>query len=214
MIKAVIFDMDGTLLDSLEDIADSANAALAGLGYPVHPVEDYKHFVGDGMSALMGRVLPESAMSGLSQAVAAMMREYAGRWKVKSRPYPGVPELLDELVRLGVPLAVLSNKPDEFTKTIVGDIFARWPFAAAVGEGPGVIKKPDPSGARFIVREMGLEPAQFLLVGDTPMDVQTALAAGMNPVGVAWGFRPEADLKAAGAKVIIKRPEDLIELTR
>lgn len=212
MPQAVIFDLDGTLLDSLEDLADSANAALAASGYPVHPVAAYRDFVGDGMAMLVRRALPPEGHKDLEAVLANMRREYAVRWKMKSLPYPGVPEALDALTARGVPLAVVSNKPDAFTKQIVTGIFGRWPFAAAVGEGPGVPCKPDPAGALAVARQLGLAPAAFLFVGDSPMDVQTALAAGMAPVGVTWGFREKCTLAAAGATVFIDRAEELLDL--
>ncbi|GAB6036498.1 HAD family hydrolase [Fundidesulfovibrio butyratiphilus] len=208
--KAVVFDLDGTLLNSLDDLADSCNAALVGLGYPPHPVPDYAAFLGDGMETLVSRALPESAQHDIPRAVTAMRREYAGRWGVKSAPYPGIPELLDTLADKGLALGVLSNKPDDFAKLITDHIFARWPFTACVGVTPQTPCKPDPAGAVRAARLLGQNPADCLLVGDSPMDVHAALGAGMTPVAVTWGFRPESVLRASGATRLAYAPRDVL----
>ncbi len=213
--KAVIFDMDGTLLDSLDDLADAGNAMLAELGYPVHPVASYKNFVGDGMEVLVRRALPDASKSDLPRALESMRREYGARWKDKSSLYPGVAEMLDALVARNIPMVVFSNKPQDFALTIMKAIFGRWPFAMSLGAGGAsgdIPKKPDPAGALLIARELGIAPADFLLVGDSPMDVQCALRAGMTPVAVTWGFREEADLRAAGADVVISQARELLTL--
>ncbi|WP_243439102.1 HAD family hydrolase [Fundidesulfovibrio soli] len=208
-VRAVVFDLDGTLIDSLEDLADASNTALQGMGLPAHPVESYKFFVGDGMRTLMQRALPQEAQHRLDEAVEAMRREYDRNWKDKSRPYPGIPELLDALTAKGLPLAVLSNKPDDFTRLVVRDLLGRWNWAAVMGEGE-FPKKPDPAGALALAARLGLDTADLVLVGDTPMDVLCAKNAGMACVGVTWGFRPRADLEAAGQRVFIDRPEELL----
>ncbi|MFP5240030.1 MAG: HAD family hydrolase [Acidobacteriota bacterium] len=208
-VRAVVFDLDGTLIDSLEDLADASNAALEGMGLPTHPVESYKYFVGDGMRTLMQRALPEKGQSRLDEAVEAMRLEYDRNWKEKSRPYPGIPQLLDALAAKGLPLAVLSNKPDDFTRLVVRDLLGRWNWAAVMGEGE-YPKKPDPAGALALAARLGLKPADMVLVGDTPMDVLCAKNSGMACVGVTWGFRPKADLEAVGQRVFIDRPEELL----
>uniref|UniRef100_A0A7C3WCH2 HAD family hydrolase n=1 Tax=Fundidesulfovibrio putealis TaxID=270496 RepID=A0A7C3WCH2_9BACT len=209
--KAVIFDLDGTLFDTLEDLADASNAALATLGHPPHPLASYRHFVGNGMRKLMVRALPEGAAADLDRAVAAMNEIYATNWKAKSRPYQGIPELLDALAGEGVALAVLSNKPDAFTRLIIEDVFRAWPWAAVIGDGQ-YPRKPDPAGALAIARTVGLDPSAMVLVGDTPMDVKCARDAGMRPVAVTWGFRPRAELEAAGADRFIDTPLELLGL--
>jgi len=208
-IRAVVFDLDGTLIDSLEDLADASNAALAGMGHPEHPVESYKRFVGDGMRTLMQRALPPSAQHQLDHAVEALRSEYDLNWKNKSRPYPGIPELLDALAARALPVAVLSNKPDDFTRLVVRDLLGRWKWAEVLGEGT-FPKKPDPAGALALASRLGLAPGEMVLVGDTPMDVLCARGAGMASVGVTWGFRPRADLEAVGQRVFIDRPEELL----
>jgi len=210
--KAVIFDLDGTLLDTLDDLADAGNAMLAGLGYATHPVESYKQFVGDGMAVLVRRALPPGAEGDVPRALERMRAEFATRWNVKSRPYPGIPGLLDAVAAKGLPMAVLSNKPEDFCQLTVRAYFGAWPWAAIMGETATIPKKPDPAGALAFARQLGIAPREFLFIGDSPMDVACALGAGMNPVAVTWGFRAEADLRAAGATVLVRSPEDVLGL--
>jgi phosphoglycolate phosphatase len=212
--RAVLFDLDGTLLDTLDDLADATNQALRELGLPEHPVEAYKYFIGDGVENLVRRAVPadrcEPAL--VLQCAARMRQEYAQRWDQKTRPYPGVPELLDTLAARGLPMAVLSNKPDEFTKLCVAKLLPRWSFAAVVGQRAAVPKKPDPAGARKIAEQLGLAPAEILYLGDTNTDMRTAVSAGMYPVGALWGFRTAEELLAHGAQALLEKPSDLLRL--
>lgn len=209
--KAVIFDLDGTLLDTLDDLADAGNAMLAGLGYATHPVESYKQFVGDGMPVLVRRALPPEAMDDFPRALERMRAEFAIRWNAKSRPYPGIPELLDALTSKGVPIAVLSNKPEDFCQLTMRHYFGAWPWAAIMGETEAIPRKPDPTGALAIARQLGIPPHEFLFLGDSPMDVACALGAGMRPMAATWGFRAEADLRRAGATLLAHTPGDLLK---
>lgn len=212
--KAVLFDLDGTLLDTLADLADSANCALRALGFPEHPPEAYKYFIGDGMETLVQRVLPKGHGNARTAAECAvlMRREYAERWAATTRPYEGVAELLDALAARKIAMAVLSNKPDDFTKLCVARLLSRWQFAEVLGAGPLLPRKPDPTGAREIARRLGLPPSEILYLGDTNTDMQTAVAAGMCPVGALWGFRTADELTASGAKVLIKQPLHLLTM--
>lgn len=215
MKQAVLFDLDGTLLDTLEDLADAVNAVLSSLGFAVHPVDAYRYFVGDGVETLMRRTLPASAAADpalLARAVEAQRAEYRTRWKAKTRPYPGVPGLLDALEHRGVRMAILSNKPDAFVGEMVGHYFPRTPFEIARGARPGVPVKPDPGSALQVAAEMRLPPKDFLYVGDTNTDMRTARAAGMPSVGVLWGFRTEAELRESGAEGLIASPGELLGL--
>jgi len=217
MTRAVLFDLDGTLLDTLEDLADAVNAALAALGFPEHSVAAYRYFVGDGVETLMRRALPPAAAadgSQLSRAVDLQRAEYRRRWHAKTRPYPGVPDLLGELERRGIRMAVLSNKPDAFVGEMVRHFFPAVRFEVARGARPGVAVKPDPGSALGIAAEMGVPAADFLYLGDTNTDMRTAIGAGMTPVGALWGFRTEEELRASGAEVLISRPADLVGLLR
>ena len=212
--RAAIFDLDGTLLDTLEDLADSMNAVLRNMGYPEHAVEAYRYFVGDGMEMLARRTLPESAVSDeqIARTMAGMEEEYGRRWADKTRPYPGIPEMLDELERRRIPKAVLSNKPDPFTKLTVKELLAGWTFDPVLGIRPGVPKKPDPVGALEIAAHLQIAPGEFLYLGDTNTDMQTAHSAGMFALGATWGFRPGTELKASGARRLLDHPSELLAL--
>lgn len=212
-IHAVLFDLDGTLLDTLEDLAASMNRVLAAHGWPARRLDEYRHFVGRGVEELVRSAVPPAtqpaAMAGL---VAEMSTEYRGGWARRTRPYPGIPELLDALSARGLKLAVLSNKLEEFTRCMVAHFLSRWRFAAVVGASARFPKKPDPSAALAIAAQLGLRPEEFLYLGDTGIDVRTALAAGMHPVGVLWGFRDAQELRQAGARHLIARPLELLPL--
>lgn len=212
--QAVLFDLDGTLLDTLEDLANAGNRVLAARALPIHPVAAYRYFVGDGIATLVERILPPELRSSdaIAQAVADFQREYAANWDEYSAPYQGIAAMLDALVAGGLRLAVLSNKPEEFTRLCVERLLAAWPFDPVFGQRAGVPKKPDPTGALAAARELGLEPAEILYVGDTSIDMRTARAAGMDAVGVLWGFRDAAELQAAGAARLISDPAELVSL--
>jgi len=212
--QAICFDLDGTLLNTIDDLADCMNEALGQLGLPPLSVEQCKLFVGDGL-----RVYAERAMGPASQdeellgrCIALTRDQYTRRWADKTRPYEGVAELLDELTARGLKMTVLSNKPDTFTKLIVEKLLPRWRFDLVWGESPQRIKKPDPTSARQMAADLGLAPADFLYLGDTNTDMQTAVAAGMFPVGALWGFRSAQELTDNGAKVLIERPMDVLAL--
>lgn len=214
MPAAAIFDLDGTLLDTLEDLADSANAALTACGYPVHPVESYRTFVGDGMAVLMERIMPVEART--PELVGELLRhykaEYDARWKAKTKPYPGIVELLHGLTERGIPLTVLSNKPQAYTEIVMAHFLADHPWALIFGQREDVPRKPHPAGAHEIALKLGLAPQEVLFIGDTSTDMDTATAAGMVPVGVLWGFRPEAELRAHGAQHIVSQPAEILDL--
>ena len=211
-LRGILFDMDGTLLNTLEDLADSTNRSLARLGLPVHAVEAYRYFVGDGMENLARRVLPADRRDPrmVGEIAEAVSREYAEHWADKTRLYPGIPVLLDALSARKVPMAILSNKPHAFTLAIAEHYFQRWTFAAVLGARDTHPRKPDPSAALEISSALGLPPAGMLYAGDTNTDMQTASRAGMFPVGVLWGFRDREELLANGALVLAERPEDLL----
>jgi len=211
-LRGILFDMDGTLLDTLEDLADSTNRSLARLGLPAHPVEAYRYFVGDGMENLARRVLPEDRRNTrmVGEIAEAVSREYAEHWSDKTRPYPGIPELFDALSARKVPMAILSNKPHEFTLAIAEHYFRRWSFAAIYGARDPRPRKPDPSAALEISASLGLRPAEMLYAGDTNTDMRTASRAGMFSVGVLWGFRPREELLESGAQALAARPADLL----
>lgn len=212
--KAVIFDLDGTLLDTIDDLTDTVNTVLAGWGLPTHDREAYKFFVGDGVKILITRSLPENMRTEqrINEGVVKMREEYSRRWKNKTKPYDGVSELLDALTTRNMRLTVLSNKPDEFTKLMVQTYFSRWNFDVVLGGRPGVALKPDPAAAVEVASILRLKPEEFAYLGDTRTDMETATGAKMYPVGVLWGFRPAEELKKSGAKTLIDHPLDLIRL--
>ena len=212
--KAILFDLDGTLLDTLEDLATAANRALGTLGLPAHPTDAYRVFVGDGLRTLAERILPGEQRSAaqVDELVAAFEREYSRTWNERTAPYAGVPEMLDRLTGDGYRMSVLSNKPDAFTRLCVEQLLPHWTFAPLYGQRPGVPKKPDPAAALAIAVELGLDPAEVLYLGDTATDMHTARAAGMAAVGVLWGFRTADELRAAGARHLITHPGELAPL--
>lgn len=212
--RAALFDLDGTLLNTLDDLADSANLTLRRMGAPVHPVDAYRYFVGEGMVMLARRALPAGRRDEptIERFVADMRRTYAVRQTMKTRPYEGVDIMLYELARRGTALAILSNKPDDAVQSIVAAMLPSHHFAFVRGVLPDVPRKPDPAGALLVAQRMGLPPEAFCYVGDTATDMQTAVAAGMYPVGAAWGFRDERELREHGAAVVVHTPLELLAL--
>jgi phosphoglycolate phosphatase len=208
---AAVFDLDGTLLDSLEDLADSGNAVLAANGYPVWPVAMYRTFVGNGMEVLMQRALPPASPPDVVRDMAAAMREhYRGNWHTKTRPYEGVDALLAALARSGIAMGVLSNKPHELTCAVIAHYFPDIPFVHVQGKPDGVKGKPDPGLALDLASRLGLAPGQVAFVGDSSVDMDTACAAGMLPVGCLWGFRSREELLEHGARVLLADPMELL----
>ena len=211
--SVVLFDLDGTLLDSIQDIAGCANEVLGRWQLQQLSVEQFKAYVGDGVVNLARKLLPQNLRD--DETVSRFLQEYAElyrqRWNASTSIYKGVPEMLTKLERRGVPMAVLSNKRDDFTKVCVRELLPSWRFAVVQGESASVPAKPDPSGALAIVQELNVEPARCLFVGDSEIDVETARRAGMGFVGVAWGFRSRKQLEEAGAQNIISSPSELLE---
>lgn len=212
--KAVLFDLDGTLLDTLEDLADSANQVLAEQGFPVHPVAAYRYFVGDGMQTLIERIVPEEKRTtdNIQRTVRAFQEVYSRNWHVKTVMYEGIDSMLSGLQQAGLKLSILSNKPHEFTCLCVERMLPDWTFSPLLGARPGVAKKPDPAGALEIASRLHLAPGDFLYLGDTATDMKTATSAGMYPVGALWGFRTAEELEQNGAARIISTPQQLLEL--
>lgn len=211
--KAVVFDMDGTLLDTLADLGEAMNRVLAQHGLPVHPLDAYRFHVGSGARQLVARALPahlraDEALS--ARCLQDFLREYEAGWKVRTGLYAGVPELLDALVARGIPMAVLTNKPQAFAELCMRQFLSRWDFSLTLGQMPGVPVKPDPAGPSQVISHLGVLPEEILYLGDTDVDMQTAVNAGMFPVGVLWGFRGEDELRAAGAAALIQHPMELM----
>jgi phosphoglycolate phosphatase len=209
---AVLFDLDGTLLNSLEGIALAMNAVLSGQGWATHSTPAYATMVGNGIEEMIECAIRPHQPDGETfyKLVSGYRRHYSHLWLQHSPPYPGIEELLAFLVKQGIALAVLSNKRDDFCKTMVPHFFPLIKFAEVCGVLPGVAQKPDPSTALAIAEKLAVAPDNFLFLGDTDVDMQTACAARMFPGGVAWGFRSVAELKAAGARKIFNHPCDVI----
>lgn len=211
--NAVLFDLDGTLLDTLEDLTDSMNATLAKFGKDPVSMDQSKYFVGDGVEQFVRRAIGgQPDRKTVEDFARAYRAEYAGRWAAKTRPYDGIGDLLETLKARGVKMAVLSNKPDDFTSLTVERFFAPGIFAAVRGAKADIPNKPDPSAAIQITSDLKITPEHFLYVGDTNTDMQTATAAGMYAVGALWGFRTADELLVNGAKVLIEKPAELLKL--
>jgi phosphoglycolate phosphatase len=212
--RAVLFDLDGTLLDTLKDIADSVNIALAQLGFPQHEVEAYKYFVGDGRVALATRALPEDYrnQANVDRLATYIEREYSKRWAIHTKVYEGISDLLQSLADLGIKMSILSNKPQDSTDETVSRLLSQWRFELVLGAQPSIPMKPDPTSALQIANELNIPPAEFIYLGDTDVDMKTAALAGMYPLGALWGFRTADELLAGGAKELIPYPTDLLRL--
>ncbi|MBF4472283.1 HAD family hydrolase [Flavobacterium sp. HJJ] len=211
--KGVIFDLDGTLVNSLEDIADAMNTVLQGLNYPMHSYETYQYFIGSGLRNLVNRSLPETNNDEkhIDLCYQLMIEEYSHNCTRKTKAYDGIIELLDHLISNNIKLSVFSNKSDALTKKITADLFPGY-FDTVVGLSVEALKKPNPTEAIAISKKMGLEAEEIIFAGDSDIDMQTAVNASMSAVGVTWGYRLEEELIAAGAKYIINSPLDLIKI--
>ncbi|MGM0533299.1 MAG: HAD family hydrolase [Campylobacterota bacterium] len=211
--KAVIFDLDGTLLDSIHDIALCCNEVLQRFGYQSHPREAYKDFVADGARVLFERALPSGHTGDeLERALTLFRQIYESRVHPNTLPYSGVEDMLATLQQEGLAKSVLSNKPDHTTKAYVQQMLGHYDFAQVWGQQEGYGLKPDPASALQIARNMQRDPGEIIFVGDTATDMKTAKNAGMRSIGVLWGFRNEAELRAGGADMIAATPREVLSL--
>ena len=212
--RVIIFDLDGTLLNTLTDIAESVNRTLAEYQLPTHPTDAYKFFIGNGWKILVSRALPEDRHSEqlIAECVTRSRKIYQDNWNRQTQLYDGIPELLDNLAERKLPLAVLSNKPHDFMLKCVDWYLNKWTFKALIGQSDNFPLKPDPASALEVVRRIGLPPSAFLFVGDSAEDVKTAQAAGMHPVGAAWGFRGPKELEESGCRTLVDHPMDILAL--
>ncbi len=212
--KAVIFDLDGTLLNTLEDIGTAANRALDKKGFPSHPIDLYREFVGEGAKLMIARALPAEYRdeATIRSCLEEYLLEYRLFWNTMTKLYDGIAELLDILVSRGIKLSVLSNKAEGFTRQCVGEFLSRWTFDIVAGEKEGTARKPDPQEALIIAARLGADPGDILFVGDSGVDMQTAKAAGMFAVGALWGFRSREELEQNGADVLVNHPMEILRL--
>lgn len=212
--KAYIFDLDGTLIDSLADIAESINRMLDARGYPRCEQEVFKQMVGDGMEKLVERALPEYARS--AELIQICVEEYRAHydtlWNAQTRPYEGIVELLAGLKTRGLKLGVISNKAHRFTVPMTEHFFGTAVFDHILGQRADVPRKPDPAGAHEMAAFLGLKSNEMAYVGDSGIDMQFAKSSGMKAIGVRWGFRSEAELTECGADVLISRAAELFDL--
>lgn len=211
--KGVIFDLDGTLVNSLEDIADAMNSVLQDLNYATHSYEAYQYFIGSGLRNLVSKALPAAYNNEnhIDSCYQLMIEKYGNNCTLKTKAYDGIFELLDLLILQNIKLSVFSNKSDELTKKVVADLFPNY-FNPVVGLSVEVLKKPNPSEAISISDKLGLKTEEIIFVGDSGIDMQTAVNANMLAVGVSWGYRPEEELLAEGAKHILNHPSDLMRI--
>jgi phosphoglycolate phosphatase len=206
-----IFDLDGTLLNSLIDIAEAVNTVLERWNQPTHPLEAYNYFVGKGIKVLAERALPTTFDKNHFAAFLAEVEvEYAKRQTLKTKPYDGIMDMLKALNSQKVQIAILSNKPDEFTQKVVNHFFSEIEFSIVLGAREQVPRKPDPSAVFEILNFCGVGKDSAAFVGDTATDMHTGNNAGMYSIGVSWGFRKVDELNAAGANAIINHPQELL----
>ena len=210
----VIFDLDGTILGTLGDLADATNWVCARHGWPVHPLEDYKRFVGNGAGKLLARVTPpevELTQSLRRQLMAEFSERYTAHSSDKTRAYPGMPQALSRLKAAGVRMAVLTNKPHEAAGPVV-ERYYPGVFDAVQGAVVGAPLKPDPTALLALMEKLGAAKDQTLFAGDSNVDIRTGKNGGLSACGVLWGFRTRAELEAEGADFIAERPEELERL--
>ena len=211
-IKAVIWDLDGTLLNTLDDLAASVNAALAMNGMPLRSTEEVRAFVGNGIRNLMMRAVPGGeANPAFDKALEDFTRHYGAHSRDRTQPYDGILEMLDQLSAAGVKHAIVSNKIDFAVKELSRAYFGER-MCAAIGDDPSRARKPAPDSVLAAMREMGVTAQETVYVGDSDVDVLTARNAGVPCVAVLWGFRDEACLRAAGAERLARTPDELREI--
>lgn len=214
MFKGVIFDLDGTLLNTLHDLSDSVNIALAAKGYPQHEYETYKKKIGKGMRSLIKVSLPANAREEeeISDVVKIFSEAYAKNYMNKTAPYEHITEILQALNEKGIKIGVNTNKKMEYAKNLIGKFFPDIPFFGVLGEQEGIPNKPNPTSALKIAEMMELRPEEIIYFGDSGIDIQTGKNAGMAAAGVLWGFRDKDEFIENGADHIIKEPKEILDL--
>ena len=212
--KAAIFDMDGTLVDTLEDLADSVNEMLAIYNFPLRSLEEVRQFVGNGARKLLERALPTEKSADknfVDTALETYNQCYSRHLLNKSKPYAGIMELLTELQKKNIPLGICTNKQNFAAQIIAEKILSPIKFEKVFGDEKNFPRKPNPTRALEIAKSFGVEPAEVAYFGDTAVDMQTANNAGFLAIGVSWGFRPQ-ELQESGAKVIIDTPQEILKI--
>ncbi len=208
---AVIFDLDGTLADTLEDLANATNWALEQLGLPTHGIEEYRYLVGSGRTELCRRAIPAERQDLLDQTIQLMTQYYADHCFDTTRLYPGIADAVKSLSARGLKIAVLSNKPHDFVGVTINRLFGDFKFDILQGDADHLPRKPDPTGALQIARKLQVDPNRIAYVGDTCIDMETANRAGMYAIGVLWGFRDRKELEESGARIVVQTAQELYQ---
>ncbi len=212
-IKAVLFDLDGTINNTVNDIAASGNYALAKHGFPTHPADSFKLFAGSGTYIMLQRAMPEEHKNDGS--VELIIDDYLAHYSVHSMdttaPYDGIRELIDEVKARGYKMAVVTNKPDAVAKQLLEDMFPG-KFDVVIGQVDGMPVKPDPAMPLLAMKELGVTAEECVFVGDSGVDIETGKNSGAYPIGVLWGFRGREELLACGAKEFIEKPSELLDI--
>lgn len=209
--RAAVFDLDGTLLNTLADLADSGNELLASYGMAPHPEPAFRYFVGNGSRKLMERILPGKSPEQIDEALGRYKAIYEKHLTAKTTPYEGISETLSALKARGVRMAVCTNKHISAAEALIRKYFPADTFDAFEGDRPGVPRKPDPAHVRIVLEKMGVRPEETVYLGDSGVDMQTAVNAGTLPVGVLWGFREKDELMENGAQILLSKPSELLE---
>ena len=213
MYQGVVFDLDGTLLNTLYDLSDSVNQALETYGYSGHSSEEYKKMIGGGFYNLIERSLPKEARSGeiIEKVLEEFLSVYDRNYINRTAPYDGIEELVRQLAEKGIRLGVNSNKRTDYTQALVRKFFPETAFVAVIGNCREYPKKPDPAAALEIASRMGLAPAEIVYIGDSKTDMLTGENAGMDTIGVTWGFRDEEELRKYNATKVVRNPGEILE---
>ncbi len=209
--RAAVFDLDGTLLNTLADLADSGNELLASYGMAPHPEPAFRYFVGNGSRKLMERILPGKSPEQIDEALGRYKAIYEKHLTAKTTPYEGISETLSALKARGVRMAVCTNKHISAAEVLIRKYFPADTFDTFEGDRPGVPRKPDPAHVRIVLEKMGVMPEETVYLGDSGVDMQTAVNAGALPVGVLWGFREKDELMENGAQILLSKPSELLE---
>ena len=213
--QAIIFDLDGTLLNTLADLGNAVNRVLTKHGFPAHELEAYRFFVGDGALMLITRALPSSERdeNTINTCLEEFLIDYELNSDRETDLYEGIPDLLDILTKAGIKLAVHSNKPHTLAIKCINNYLSRWEFSAIIGQQEAIPKKPDPAGALQIAGQIGIPVSSFIYVGDSGVDMKTAVSAGMLAAGALWGFRTAEELNECGAMILLSHPREVLDIS-
>ena len=211
---AAVFDLDGTLIDSAADLGNAVNRVLDAYGFPIHDIHKYRMFIGDGAETMVKRALPEERRDDrtVKQCLAEFLEDYYENFDVDTVLYDGISDLLDSLSEKSTKISILTNKPYDIAIRFLDSILSRWEFDMVVGQKNGLPKKPDPAGALLVSGKLGVSNDKCAYLGDSGIDMRTAVSAGMLPIGVLWGFRGRDELLDNGARYLINEPLEINSL--